>query len=289
MNRRALHLLLSRQKLFVDCASVTKEVAALAKAYEVASEDVIYKEGDRADQVIYMILGGSVELRREGALVRSLAPEEFFGELPLLDPSAKYTVTAVATEGTVVATIPWPRLEPIADAFPRIWRNLASVLAQRLRAGTQVPTNSFLGASAPRVDTARVFVAMPYSMPWSREVEATISEACRNCGFQSDLAKDNDGRMLVQDIWRSLTRSRIVVADISGSNPNVAYEIGLADALQREVILLTHSADTPVDFQGSRLLTYAHSREGLLSLREQLSKRLAALRRQLDPSFPGAT
>lgn len=140
----------------------------------------------------------------------------------------------------------------------------------------------FLGPATPQIDRTQVFVIMPYSMPWSKGVELLISDACKAAGFQSEVAKYSDGRMIIQDIWKTLTGSAAVIADITGANPNVAYEIGLADALGREVILMTQHIDVPVDFRAARLLTYDNTIDGSQVLREELQNRLMTLRQKLE-------
>ena len=47
------------------------------------------------------------------------------------------------------------------------------------------------------------------------------------------------------------------MADISEHNPNVFYELGLAHALGKETILITHGAgSSPFDISTARLITY---------------------------------
>jgi hypothetical protein len=75
----------------------------------------------------------------------------------------------------------------------------------------------------------------------------------------------------------------VTVADLTGGNPNVAYEVGLADVLGKEVILISQESDVPVDFRGARLILYSNSIEGGLRLREELTDRLKSIReRPLD-------
>jgi hypothetical protein len=42
---------------------------------------------------------------------------------------------------------------------------------------------------------------------------------------------------IIQDIVSLIDRSRVVICDCTGRNPNVFYEIGIAHTLGREVIL----------------------------------------------------
>src|SRR4029453_6861595 len=62
---------------------------------------------------------------------------------------------------------------------------------------------------------------------------------------------------IVQDIWKSVRRARVIVAELSGRNPNVMYEVGLAHALGKPIILLTRNQeDVPFDLKSLRYIYY---------------------------------
>jgi len=51
--------------------------------------------------------------------------------------------------------------------------------------------------------------------------------------------------------------AKLILADLSGKNPNVFYELGLAHALAKPAILITESMDdVPFDLQALRVLEY---------------------------------
>ena len=62
---------------------------------------------------------------------------------------------------------------------------------------------------------------------------------------------------IVHDIWSYTQTAAIVLADLTGRNPNVFYELGLAHALAKPVILLTESLDdVPFDLRALRVIIY---------------------------------
>jgi hypothetical protein len=61
---------------------------------------------------------------------------------------------------------------------------------------------------------------------------------------------------ITDDIWRSINESRFSIADLTKRNPNVFYEVGLAHALHKPVILITQSQDIPFDVKEVRNLHY---------------------------------
>jgi predicted metal-dependent TIM-barrel fold hydrolase len=132
----------------------------------------------------------------------------------------------------------------------------------------------FLGAAAPFLDPQRCFVIMPYSEKWSGAVERIILEVCTQVGLDFQIAKNMEGRFIPNDIWRGITGAGVIVADLSAANPNVAYEVGLADVTGKEVILIGQQAKVPFDFSAQRLILYEDSLSGTLTLREELTSRL---------------
>jgi len=132
----------------------------------------------------------------------------------------------------------------------------------------------FLGVPSKSTDPQKCFVIMPYSEGWSQAVERTILEVCQKLDFKFSIAKNMEGRFIPNDIWRGITGAGLIIADLSGANPNVTYEIGLADVLGREVVLICQSGDVPFDFLGQRLIIYENTVAGALTLREGLTSRL---------------
>jgi len=104
-----------------------------------------------------------------------------------------------------------------------------------------------------------------------RTAEKVGLRCCRADDFWEDQA-------VIQDIVALIDRSRVVVCDCTGRNPNVFYEIGIAHTLGREVILITQSTeDIPFDLRHLRHVRYLNNGEGLVQLSERLQPRLEAM------------
>lgn len=81
-----------------------------------------------------------------------------------------------------------------------------------------------------------------------------------------------DDPAVIQDVFSLIYRSRIIICDCTGRNPNVFYEAGVAHTLGREVILIAQSKDDiPFDLQHLRYVQYMNSPKG----RTELAKKLA--------------
>lgn len=69
-----------------------------------------------------------------------------------------------------------------------------------------------------------------------------------------DLCKPSQ---IVQDIWECTKKAKVLLADLTGKNPNVFYELGLAHALGKPVVLVTESIEhIPFDLRSLRCIIY---------------------------------
>lgn len=56
---------------------------------------------------------------------------------------------------------------------------------------------------------------------------------------------------------RYIVKAKLVIANINGRNPNVMYELGIAHALDKPVLLLSKEIGSlPVDLKSKRFLIY---------------------------------
>lgn len=82
--------------------------------------------------------------------------------------------------------------------------------------------------------------------------------------------KPNLSCSIVENIKKEIARSTFVIADITGFNPNVFYEIGLAHALKKKVILIKNKCIGKLPFDISHLPVIVYDRnagyEGLQNL-----------------------
>ncbi|TMK55383.1 MAG: cyclic nucleotide-binding domain-containing protein [Actinobacteria bacterium] len=117
-------------------------VAELVTLQKFAAGEMVFREGDPAD-ALFFLLEGTVSVRLAlGDQVRSrrlatLGPGCSFGEMALLDEGAR-SADLVADEPSVVASLSTTALATLAADHPAlistIYRNLAQDLSRRLRA-----------------------------------------------------------------------------------------------------------------------------------------------------------
>ena len=81
---------------------------------EYPAGSIIFNVGD-AGNVMYGVVSGSVELHRNGHVVGTVAPEEVFGEMAIIEHSPR-TATAIAATDCVLASIDSKRFLLLTEA-----------------------------------------------------------------------------------------------------------------------------------------------------------------------------
>lgn len=128
------------------------------------------------------------------------------------------------------------------------------------------------------IDECQVSAMMPFDERF-QEVYASIQKAASllrlNCQRADDIWQHHE---VMRDVVALIDRSRIVVCDCSGRNPNVFYETGIAHTLGRDVILITQNeSDIPFDLRHLRYINYLNNKEGRAALTAALQARMKTL------------
>ena len=103
------------------------------------------------------------------------------------------------------------------------------------------------------------FVIMPYDDTFDELYKEFIVAVLSGVGFTVTRAdKVISSASIMANIIRGIKESCIVVADLTGGNANVYYELGLAHALHKPVIHLSQDVDgLPFDISGHRVISYS--------------------------------
>lgn len=107
-------------------------------------------------------------------------------------------------------------------------------------------------------DNPVAFVIMPFEDDLKPVYDEFIKPVLSESGYEVKRADDIESQQnILRDIVESIYSSDLIVADLTDTNPNVFYELGLAHAFKRQVILITQSVDeVPFDLRSQRLLEY---------------------------------
>ena len=118
-----------------------------------------------------------------------------------------------------------------------------------------------------------VFVVMPFGLEdlqvvYEDYVKPTIEGQCYLRCIRGDDMFGSE--VIMDDIIAAISNAEIVVADLTGQNANVFYEVGIAH-VGKPVLLLAQSVDdVPFDLRHRRVLIYDYSPHGCKRLEQRL-------------------
>jgi hypothetical protein len=102
------------------------------------------------------------------------------------------------------------------------------------------------------------FVLMPFQEPFDIYYKSIIKPAVNSAKLDS-LRGDSLFRPspIMADIWQMIKDAKVLVAELTEKNPNVFYELGLAHAIGKPVVLISETIDdVPFDLQSLRVILY---------------------------------
>lgn len=121
----------------------------------------------------------------------------------------------------------------------------------------------------------QVFILTPF-LNAEKDTFHTIQKACNSIGFR---AIKGDEEYIKGDVFsyilQNILKSRIVIANINGRNPNVFYELGIAQAIGKPTILVSENLnEIPFDLQSQNIILYKTHDELFDKLSSMLKKSL---------------
>ncbi|MEG0693195.1 MAG: hypothetical protein RR444_08975 [Oscillospiraceae bacterium] len=142
----------------------------------------------------------------------------------------------------------------------------------------QVKLNEFLTSNGITEDDLVVqkdfiFVLTPFHNEFLDDF-ATIKNVCSNVGLR---CVRGDEQYFSGDIFpnilKQICKASLIIANINGRNPNVLYELGIVQALDKPVILISKSSNKiPADIKSKRFIIYKTEEELVLNLKSELIK-----------------
>ena len=124
------------------------------------------------------------------------------------------------------------------------------------------------------VGSTHIFVLMPFGPSFDATYAAirTVAGAMRVRVARAD--EIQSARAVMDDIWSGICNSAVVVADCTGRNPNVFYELGIAHTVGRDVLLTQGFSEVPFDIGHMRHIQYKATVVGLQKLKGQVAQDL---------------
>jgi len=154
--------------------------------------------------------------------------------------------------------------------FDHLKQRLAHVKPTALEEARKAVEADEVTQTIPR--QPHTFVVMPFAAEFQDVYILGIREVAEKLGFVVERADDIEhNEAILQVIQERIRDTDAIIADTTGRNPNVFYEIGYAHALNKPTILISRRGPPlPFDVQSMNIIMY----ENIVELRERLENRI---------------
>lgn len=146
-----------------------------------------------------------------------------------------------------------------------------------------IQINPLFGPASYSVDERLAFVLMPFAEDLTRIYTSIIKPTVEATGLVCRRADDfKTNKAIIQDIWKAICESQVIIADLTDLNPNVMYELGIAHTVGKETILIYQrnsgkDPQFPFDLAHIRRIEYENSAIGGKNLETDLSNTLNSI------------
>jgi hypothetical protein len=126
------------------------------------------------------------------------------------------------------------------------------------------------------------FVLMPFDVAFDDVYKLGIKDTAEKLGIRAERVDEQifHKENILERIYGQIDAADLIIADLTGRNPNVFYETGYAHAKGKLCLLLTSRADDiPFDLKHHRHLIYGDS---IQNLRQALEKDLDWLKSEIN-------
>lgn len=274
-------------------------VQALSKAIESAryvlvalSPEALDSEWIRQETMIGLECEGREKARVIPLMVRECSPPPFLANKTWADFTKDYEaglqqLLPVLTQSVADETAEGVPGNLARDIDPAEIAQLRAELmeAVSLFKGAPQRNDATSGSLPPNPSRRKCFIVMPFGnenlqIVFEDFVRPVIEEKCDlDCERGDDVFGSS---IIMDDIRNSIDRADIVVADLTGKNANVFYEVGICHTVDKPVLLMAQSIeDVPFDLRHRRVLLYEYSPRGCKKLEKALQENLLAMLEKL--------
>lgn len=247
-----------------------------------------------SDNTLFMILSGSFDMCVNGRKTAVRRVGAHIGEMALVDPTARRSATATASEHSLVLKCSEEHFSRFADAHPRLWRRVAVELGRRLTERNcliKAPRTQpvlFVGCSAEALDTAREVQAAFDHDPFVVEIwtDGVFNPSKTPIEDLTDLIGRIDFAVILLTPDDKVRSRR---SETFGPRDNVVFELGLAvGAIGRSrTFLLTPRGckfKLPSDLLGVKPVDYPAGESS--SIKSRLGPACTAIRKLVNRLGP---
>jgi transcriptional regulator with AAA-type ATPase domain len=126
------------------------------------------------------------------------------------------------------------------------------------------------------------FILMPFEEENDMQVvyKDHVKKVVENkCALRCERVDDIYGVSgIMQSVWESINKAKIIVADLTNRNPNVFYELGIAHTLGKPVVMITQSMDyVPFDLRHLKCIVYEYKPKSIKKFETDLEKNISSV------------
>lgn len=133
--------------------------------------------------------------------------------------------------------------------------------------------NSEINENNSRIDNSLVFVLTPFNERFNGTYK-TIVNVCSRYGLRCLRGDESfvEGDIF-PEILKHIVKAKIIIANITGRNPNVFYELGIAHALNKPTIIISENLnDATFDIKSKNIILFNRQTELTKKLEETIVK-----------------
>jgi hypothetical protein len=131
-----------------------------------------------------------------------------------------------------------------------------------------------------------VFMIMPFAKKM-QPIYEDVKSIVESLGLQ--ILRGDDfytQHSIMAEIWSAINYAKLIIADCTGKNANVFYELGIAHTLGKPTILLAQDetklliqdeADMPFDVRHLRYIVYTRTPSGMRKLKRELGDAISTV------------
>ena len=160
----------------------------------------------------------------------------------------------------------------VTESWMKIQGTLGVSLTNLIEAAPTIAVSPYFGIPRGVLNAPDLFVLMSFASQLKPVYDDHIAKVASQLRLSVKRADDFfTAHAVIDDIWAAIYHSRAVIADCTGRNANVFYEIGLAHTVGKPVILITQAGDdVPFDLKAIRYIEYTYTPPGMRLFEERL-------------------
>jgi hypothetical protein len=124
-----------------------------------------------------------------------------------------------------------------------------------------------------------VFMIMPFREQFQVVYDDHIKPVVEGLNLKMLRGDDAFSRQSVMNkIWSQIHSAKLVIAECTGKNPNVFYELGIAHTLDKPAIMITQEIeDVPFDIRHLEVIPYKYTPRGTAKFEQDLKNTIEKL------------